>query len=97
MPTLLNKVHLFNHQVSGIRWLIHQEKGNIPSYFTETTTGNGLPRWRCEITSSVFKVRPKAMRGGILADDMVRNTRQFDCRHASHIFSHRPAFVPIVD
>lgn len=72
MPTPLNKLHLFDHQMAGIRWHIHQEQGNILSYFTEKTI-DGRKHSKCEITSTVSKSKPKAVRGGILADDMVRS------------------------
>ena len=71
MPALLERVHLFDHQIAGIRWLIHQEESSIPSYFTEQTIA-GRKSWKCEITTSVLPYKPKAVRGGILADDMVR-------------------------
>lgn len=71
MPELLLKamakrnVSLFEHQVQGIRWLIHQERDEFPSYFKQQ--GNS---WRCLITKCSMNHRPRPVRGGILADDM---------------------------
>lgn len=67
MPPELAHVKLFDYQVAGIRWLVHQELNQgIPSWFTE----EGYRTWRDKITSSVWHQRPSPVRGGILADDM---------------------------
>jgi SNF2-related domain len=71
MPALFvrNKVKLFRHQVAGIRWLVHQEKQDLPSYF-ESDPRNGRTGWKCKITKTRFANKPQGMKGGILADDM---------------------------
>jgi hypothetical protein len=70
MPRLLENLHLFDHQVAGIRWLIHQEKQEIPSYITEKRDAYGNRKWECAITKTLLHQRPKDLLGGILADDM---------------------------
>jgi SNF2 family DNA or RNA helicase len=71
MPELLDTVHLYDHQIAGIRWLIHQEQETIPSYFSENVSARGRKTWKCAITTSTQTQMPKAVRGGIMADDMV--------------------------
>jgi hypothetical protein len=67
MPSQLAHLHLFPHQIEGIRWLVHQERNNLPaSWFTRTADN----QWRDKITGSVISQRPKPIRGSILADDM---------------------------
>ena len=56
---------LFDYQVQGITWLIHQERrSEIPSWFTQ----EGPRTWRDKITGSMFSSRPRPVKGGILAD-----------------------------
>jgi hypothetical protein len=71
MPALhlKSRLKLFEHQVQGIRWLIHQEKQDLPSYF-ERQVRNGRTSWMCKITRTRYKTKPHGMKGGILADDM---------------------------
>jgi hypothetical protein len=71
MPALFarNKVKLFRHQIAGIRWLVHQEKQDLPSYL-ECEPRHGRTGWRCKITKTRFANKPQGMKGGILADDM---------------------------
>ena len=65
MPPQFTNLKLFDYQVKGIRWLIHQERRTeIPSWFTQ----EGPRTWRDQITGSTFQQRPHPVRGGILAD-----------------------------
>jgi hypothetical protein len=77
MPALLvrsghgnnRSVQLFKHQVDGIRWLIHQEQQDLPSYF-EREVVHGRTHWRCKITRARYPEKPAGMKGGMLCDDM---------------------------
>lgn len=69
IPPLLSHMQLFDHQKVGIRWLIHQERGEIPSYIEELEA-NGRKLWKCIITKVTMPNKPEPVRGGILADDM---------------------------
>jgi hypothetical protein len=63
----LHNVTLFDYQLEGIRWLIHQERNqNILPFFT-FKPGQG---WFCEITKCLMKKKPEPISGRILADDM---------------------------
>jgi len=67
MPPQFAHINLFDYQIDGIRWLIHNEKRtSSPSWFTE----EGPRLWRDKITGSTFSRRPPPVKGGILADDM---------------------------
>eukprot|EP00977_Amphora_coffeiformis_P014894 scaffold4244_cov167-Amphora_coffeaeformis.AAC.7 len=67
MPSQFSHLKLFDYQIAGIRWLIHNEKRTgSPAWFTE----EGPRVWRDEITGSTFSRRPPPVKGGILADDM---------------------------
>jgi SWI/SNF-related matrix-associated actin-dependent regulator of chromatin subfamily A3 len=68
-PTLL-QVDLFDHQIQGIRWLVHMESGTVPAPFYKEVMEQGKKMWLSEITNSSQSTAPKPIRGGILADDM---------------------------
>ena len=74
MPALLlpsgGTQKLFQHQIDGIRWLIHQEQIDVPSYIATQQHATGQTTWKCRITHTVFRYQPPNLRGGILADDM---------------------------
>jgi len=71
MPPLLSGVRLFDHQQEGIRWLIHKEKGALPTYFEERADPiTGRKTWRCTITKCIYRHAPPPVRGGILSDVM---------------------------
>lgn len=74
MPALLQPSggtqQLFQHQIDGIRWLIHQEQIDVPSYIATQQLDTGQTIWKCRITHTIFRYQPPNLRGGILADDM---------------------------
>ena len=60
---------LFDHQIEGIRWLVHQERsGGAEAFFTETRNVNGTKGWRCIISEKLRTEPPKRSKGSILAD-----------------------------
>ena len=60
---------LFDHQIEGIRWLVHQERsGGAEAFFTETQCVDGTKGWRCIISDEVRTTPPKRSKGSILAD-----------------------------
>lgn len=82
MPPQLSHLKLFDYQVAGIRWLIHQERNKgIPSWFTE----EGPRAWRDKITGTMFSHRPSPVKGGILADGL--------CLHCCNVPTACPLFT----
>jgi hypothetical protein len=69
MPPQLQNVELFDYQIDGIKWLIHQERNDtaLPPFCKEILV-NGKKRWLCTITKAVMLKPPKPICGGILAD-----------------------------
>ena len=66
MPSCLRNVKLFDFQIQGIRWLIHQERTlGMPPFFQ---LRNGW--YHCDITQTNQKQVPESIQGSILADDM---------------------------
>jgi hypothetical protein len=69
MPSQLQNIDLFQHQRTGIQWLVHQESEKAhKSPFFKQVKENGAIKWLCDITQSSQADPPKAIRGGILAD-----------------------------
>jgi hypothetical protein len=67
LSPLLKNVNLYDYQIAGIRWLMHQERcAKLPPYFKQQADES----WYCEITQSVLTEHPKSVVGRILADDM---------------------------
>lgn len=66
MPSVL-QVALFDHQVTGIRWMVHRETGNIQPPFYKQVQEQGKTMWLSEITNSSQSTPPKPVCGGILA------------------------------
>lgn len=70
MPSQFRQgLNLFDHQVEGIRWLIHRERsGGAEGLFAETHRANGEKAWRCKISDKLQTQPPKRAKGAILAD-----------------------------
>jgi SNF2 family DNA or RNA helicase len=67
IPTTL-KATLYDHQVDGLRWLLHQEtNGEVPPFFERHELSG---KCKCKITHKLFAELPMPVRGAILADDM---------------------------
>jgi SWI/SNF-related matrix-associated actin-dependent regulator of chromatin subfamily A3 len=75
MPSqLVNVDMLFEYQVLGIRWMVHQETRthHVPVFFQERPPSRHQPQrtWFCTITNCAQSQPPQPIRGSILADGM---------------------------
>lgn len=72
MPEIFEKngVKLYEHQVEGIRWLVHKEKTNeeVPPFYKKRPFGS-KQYWRCRITGTIHKEDPEPLHNSILADE----------------------------
>jgi SWI/SNF-related matrix-associated actin-dependent regulator of chromatin subfamily A3 len=75
MPPQFKNLQLYDYQQDGIRWLIHQERNQnaVAPWFKEVSTLAGK-KYKCCITGALLPRPPKAVCGGILADDMGEST-----------------------
>jgi uncharacterized membrane protein YgcG len=72
----LKGVKLYDYQIDGIRWLMHQERSDkLPPFFKRMPNRG----WFCEITQCILAEKPAAMKGCILADDMGLGKVSMDC------------------
>jgi SWI/SNF-related matrix-associated actin-dependent regulator of chromatin subfamily A3 len=71
MPSQFHNVTLFDHQINGIRWLVHQETNQskrAPFYTQVKEKGRNV--WLCEITQCSQENAPEPVRGSLLCDAM---------------------------
>jgi len=61
---------LFQHQKTGIQWLLHKEQGQAVVPFYRKVQEQGKTAWLSDITHCSQAVAPMPVRGGILADEM---------------------------
>jgi SNF2 family DNA or RNA helicase len=87
MPSQLTNVTLFDYQVQGIKWLVHNETSTSLAPFYKQVRESGQIKWLCEITNCSQTHEPKRIRGGILADgEYVCTQLLLDC--LTFLFSH---------